>query len=124
MNTFKGFTLIEVLIALVIISVALTAILKATSQTIRDTRYLENKIVAHWVAINTLNELEASLIPLPTERPFQEDTTQLGISFTFEASLETTPNPNIQKLNVTVFDKKTHHLLTTLSSYHYAEKIA
>lgn len=51
MKKCLGFTLIEVLIALVILSISLTAIVKATSSNISNTTYIKNKALAHLVAL-------------------------------------------------------------------------
>ena len=59
MRNLQGFTLLEVLIALAIISIALTAIIKASSQNIKDTAYLEDKAIANWVGLEVMNEVKA-----------------------------------------------------------------
>lgn len=60
-----GFTLIEILIALVILAVAFTAIIAATSNSARGTNQLQEKIVAHWVAQNVLASEQIGLITAP-----------------------------------------------------------
>ena len=55
----RGFTLLEVLIAMAVISIALTAIIKAGSDTTANTAYLKEKTYAHWVAMNRMAELQA-----------------------------------------------------------------
>ena len=52
----RGFTLIEVMVALVIVGVALPALLKALYGQVDGTAYLRDKTVAHWVASNKLAE--------------------------------------------------------------------
>lgn len=69
-NKRAGFTLIEVLIALAILSISLTAIIKATSQNIKDTAYLQEKTLALWVGLNELNEARAGYIRLPEQPDF------------------------------------------------------
>ncbi len=56
-----GLTLIEVLIALAIVGIAMTAIIKATSQNIRSTAYLQNKLIAMWVGQQVSNEMLAGI---------------------------------------------------------------
>ncbi|MCK4704248.1 MAG: type II secretion system minor pseudopilin GspI [Gammaproteobacteria bacterium] len=53
----KGFTLIEVLIAMVIIAVALGAIMSASGNQASQTGYLKHKTLAHWVAMNEMTLL-------------------------------------------------------------------
>ncbi len=53
-----GFTLMEVLVALTVISVALAALLSGVSDGTRNARYLRDKILAHWVAMNHITEVQ------------------------------------------------------------------
>ena len=55
----SGFTLVEVLVALVIIAVALAAIIGTVSATISNYSHLQEKTFAHWVAMNKLTEIHA-----------------------------------------------------------------
>ena len=49
-----GFTLIEVMLAMAVFSIAGVALLGAASNNARNTGYLENKMFANWVASNQL----------------------------------------------------------------------
>ena len=52
----QGMTLIEVLVALVIIAVGLSALIRSVNAGIVNTDYLREKSVAHWLAMNTVAE--------------------------------------------------------------------
>ena len=52
----RGFTLIEVLVALVVVAVAMTAAILAVSERTRDGTYLRDKTLAHWIAMNIITE--------------------------------------------------------------------
>jgi general secretion pathway protein I len=52
----KGFTLIEVMLALAIFSIAGVALLSAADNNFRNLSHLENKVIANWVASNQLVE--------------------------------------------------------------------
>ncbi|MGE4593829.1 type II secretion system minor pseudopilin GspI [Alcaligenes sp.] len=60
-----GFTLIEVLIALAIISVALAAFVRITSQTTTNLGHLEQRSLAMLSAENSVAELKISSLPAP-----------------------------------------------------------
>jgi len=53
----KGFTLIEVLLAMAIFSIAGIALLSAADNNFKNLSYLENKVLANWVASNQLVEV-------------------------------------------------------------------
>jgi general secretion pathway protein I len=115
-----GFTLIEVLIALAIISIALTAILKSTAQNIRDTDYLQQKTIAHWVGLEIINAARAGVITLtPEDNQKTAETTMLNSQWIWEATLKSTPNPSISEINVEVFRPSDHARLANLVSYRY-----
>jgi general secretion pathway protein I len=53
----RGFTLVEVMVALAIVAVALPAVLMSLYQQVDDTAYLRDKTLAHMVAENRLAEI-------------------------------------------------------------------
>ena len=52
-----GFTLIEVLVALVVLSLSMVAVIQLTSNHIRTMSELEKRVIASWVASNHLSEV-------------------------------------------------------------------
>lgn len=117
-----GFTLIEVLIALAILSIALTAIMKVTSQNIRDTTYLENKTIAHYVALDVMNTARAGLINLPKDNDkVDNDTVMLNKDWHWVLSMAKTPTKNIRKIKVEVFNKD-NDPFADLTSYIYVSQ--
>jgi len=116
----KGFTLIEVLVAVAILAIALTAIIKATSQNIRDTRYLQDKEIATWVAAETLNEALAGVIKLPgSPDHLGIEKKALDQDWKISAYSEDTPNSAIKEIHVDVSRQSDESKLITLVSYHY-----
>ena len=124
MNPYRknnGFTLIEVLVALVILSIALTAIVKATGQNIRNTHYLQNKNIAAWIATETLNEARAGVIELTdANAEYEQEKNVLGQAWKIKAYSKSTPNPHIQELHVEVYRQADDTRLAALMSYRYA----
>jgi general secretion pathway protein I len=52
----RGFTLIEVLAALVIVALGMIAAIQAVTQSARNGSYLRDKTLAHWIGMNVLTE--------------------------------------------------------------------
>lgn len=117
----QGLTLIEVLIALAIIGIAMTAIIQATTQTIRHTAYLQNKTIALWVGERVLNEARLDLITLPDAPDKRKQMlTMLGQDWYWQAGQEVTANKRIYKITVDVFTQKDEKTpVISLESYRY-----
>lgn len=56
----RGFTLLEVMIALAVLSVCSAGLITAVSQTVRQGGRLEEKTLATWVANNRIAEMRAT----------------------------------------------------------------
>jgi general secretion pathway protein I len=119
-----GLTLIEVLVALVIIAVAMTAAIKATSIDISGIGHLQEKTMAMWVGQQAINEARVGLLVVPVGDTVQHDTTLLNRTWYWVLSKTVTPNPRITELTVQVFaneedrDSKTGYLIK-LTGYDY-----
>ena len=57
----RGFTLIEVVVALLIVTIGLAALMITVSSTARTSGYLRDKTVAQWIALNRLTEVRLNL---------------------------------------------------------------
>lgn len=56
----RGFTLLEVLVALAVFSVAAISLMKVSESQLRLSQRLEEKTFAHWVALNMITEMQGS----------------------------------------------------------------
>jgi general secretion pathway protein I len=56
-----GFTLVEVLVALMVVAMGLAALMVAVSGTARTSGFLRDKTLAQWMALNRLSEVRLNL---------------------------------------------------------------
>ena len=57
----RGFTLVEVLVALMVVALGLTALMVAVSGTARTSGFLRDKTLAQWIALNRLSEVRLNV---------------------------------------------------------------
>lgn len=98
----RGFTLIEVLVALAIISIALLASLRVAGGGTHSVAELRARLLAGWVAENVLAEQRARGVWLPTgmRRGLAR---QGGIEFAWREEVVATPNVLFRRVDVRVF---------------------
>jgi general secretion pathway protein I len=101
-NRRSGFTLIEVLVALAIISIALMSALRAAAQGTTNVGELRSRLLAGWVAENLLAEHRArrDWLPLGIQRGTGR---QGGLDFAWREEVIATPNPSFRRVDVRVF---------------------
>jgi general secretion pathway protein I len=106
-----GFTLIEVLVALAIISIALLASLRVAGGGTNSVGELRARLLAGWVAENILAEQRARgvWLPLGMQRGTEH---QGGIEFAWREEVIATPNILFRRIDVRVFSaqEETHVL--------------
>ena len=106
-----GFTLIEVLVALSIISIALIASLRVAGGGTNSVGELRARLLAGWVAENILAEQRARGVWLPPGMQHGAER-QGGIEFAWREEVTVTPNPQFRRVDVRVFSAsgETHAL--------------
>lgn len=124
----SGLTLIEVLIALAIAGIAMTAVIKATSQNILATHHLENKTIALWVGKEVISEIQTELLVLHEGDPVKRTTTMFNKDWTWKAYQVNTPNKRIKKILVQVYENDNEDAepnpIITLESYRYIRSVS
>jgi len=96
-----GFTLIEVLAALVIVSLGMLGVIQAVTQTVSNSAYLRDKTLAHWVAMNRLTEVRLQASPPPLEETSGE-VDMAGQRWRWTLNVEKTAVENVRRIDVKV----------------------
>jgi general secretion pathway protein I len=106
----RGFTLIEVLVALAIVAITLGAGLRAAGSLTDNTARLSDVTAAQWCADNRLTALKlAHLLPDIGEGDFSCE--QLGRTYPGKLIVRTTPNPNFRRVDAQVLDESGRQLV-------------
>jgi len=101
----QGFTLLEVLVALVIIGTALAASLRAVASLTQNSSDLRAAMMATWSAENRLTQIRlAHEWPPIGRRDFS--CAQAELSLRCEEQIYPTPNPAFRRVEVVVVDER------------------
>jgi general secretion pathway protein I len=99
----RGFTLIEVLVALTIISIALMASLRAVGSITASSAELRARTLAQWSAENRLTEIRVRReFPAVGRRNFP--CPQGDLNLMCVENVYTTANPNFRRIEMQVYD--------------------
>ena len=116
-QTSRGFTLLEVLVALAVLTIALASTIKVTADQAINTEHLRDKTLAHWVAMNQIAELQLTQEWPPTGK--KEGSEEMGLHEWHWLRLVTeTPDARVRRVQVDVFrEPDDQSPVTQLSSF-------
>lgn len=97
-----GFTLLEVVVALAVLSVALMAVLRSGATAAQNAGDIRLRLLADWVAQDRLAEHRGRRDWLPLGSGGGE-AAQAGIKFRWEEKIAATPNAQFRRIDVRVF---------------------
>jgi general secretion pathway protein I len=100
----RGFTLIEVLVALGIVAIALAAGLRATSALTNNALRQSSVLLAHICAENELVKVRLAR-QMPGVGETSANCEQAGRNFDVRMSVLPTPNPSFHRVDAQVFDE-------------------
>jgi general secretion pathway protein I len=113
----RGFTLIEILVALALAAVALAAGMRALAQAADGAGTLKARTLALWVAQNRLAIAQITPGALAMGRT-QGQANQAGMDFVWTASVSGTPNPAFRRVDIVVSEPAlADYVLARLTGY-------
>ena len=117
MKRRRGFTLIEILVAVAILAIALAATTRAASVATDGALETRHRLLATWAAQNRVAEMRARRI-FPPAATTQLSTEQAGLKLVIAERVTDTPNPTIRRVDLDVADARTpDRVLTRLTAY-------
>lgn len=103
MNKSQGFTLLEVMVALMIIAIVLLSLLRITALQANHLQYLEQKNIAQWIALDIIAKMQARLISFGgSSGTLKGSTTQLNYNWYWQVSFSSTADPHALQATVEI----------------------
>lgn len=101
----RAFTLIECLVALVIIAIVLASSTRAIGMAINDAKDSYTREIASWVAENLINYYYIDGV-FPDLGNKNMEVSMAALDFIVVTNVTTTPNPLVRRIEVSVAEKK------------------
>ncbi|NOY61990.1 MAG: type II secretion system minor pseudopilin GspI [Gammaproteobacteria bacterium] len=116
-RTQRGFTLLEVVIALAILALALSAIISGSGSNTANAAHLRDRTLSHWVAMNKLTEMQVSG-KWPNIGISNGESEMAGREWHWTVTITGTPYDYFRRIDVEVRSDPSHDRpLTTLIGY-------
>ena len=112
----RGFTLVEVLVALTIVSVALMAALRAVGSLAQGSVELRARTLAQWSAENRLAQMRVQA-EYPNLGSNRYDCSQGAVTLVCQEDVYATPNASFRRVELSVFDPADGHRLARLVGF-------
>lgn len=101
MRGARGFTLLEVLVALAIFALVAASVLTASARSVGTAARLEDKTLAMWVADNRLAELQLAETP-PADGRDQGQVEFAGRRWQWQSEIQATSEPAMRRVSLWV----------------------
>jgi general secretion pathway protein I len=96
-----GFTLIEVIVAMIVIGLGMLGVIQAVSQTAGNSGYLRDKTIAHWIAMNRLTEIRLQKTAPGIDKT-SDEVEMAGRRWKWTMNVTQTPVETIRRIDISV----------------------
>lgn len=97
----RGFTLIEMMVAMTILAVGMGAIIKAAAENASNAAYLRDRELARWVATDRLTEIQLG-DNWGAKTTLKGDVEMLNIRWFWLAKIQKVQDPDLRRVDVEV----------------------
>ncbi len=112
----RGFTLIEVLVALAVFAIAITALVQAGTRRADNVGYLRDRTLANWIASDRITalRLEGGWPEVGTQ---EGEVEMAGRAWYWTARVEATPEEAVRRVEVEVSKKADAEPVSSVTGY-------
>jgi general secretion pathway protein I len=112
-----GFTLLEVMVALAIVSIGLIAVFNGIIQMAHSTSMLRERALADWIAMNTISEIRISR-DFPDVGRFDGSTEFAGRQWRWEATVSETGVNDMRRIDMAVaYEDRPEDAITIMTGF-------
>ncbi|MCU7904299.1 MAG: type II secretion system minor pseudopilin GspI [Candidatus Thiodiazotropha sp. (ex Epidulcina cf. delphinae)] len=117
MKRCRGFTLLEILITLAILTIAFASIITVSANQSVNVAYLRDKTLAHWVAMNQMTELLIRNQWPPTGK--QQGEAEMGLhKWHWVRTIAKTPDDRVRQVEIAIYrERGSEQTVTRLVSF-------
>jgi len=97
----RGFTLIEMMVAMAVLAVGMGAIIKAAGENARNATYLRDREVARWIASDALTQLQV-VSPWAGNNSPKGEVEMFNLTWYWQAKIQKVQDPDLRRVDVEV----------------------
>lgn len=112
----RGFTLIEVMVALAVLAIALAAVIESITAHVSNAAYLRDRTLAHWAAMNKAAELQIGAT-WPSAGTTRGATLMAGREWYWTAIVYETGDADVRRADIEVSSKDGGPVLGKVITY-------
>jgi general secretion pathway protein I len=112
----RGFTLLEVMVALIIVALSLTALTASMNQMIDAANTMRERTFASWIAQNKIAEIRLANV-LPDEGTSSGDIEFGNADWEWEAVISNTEIENFRRIDVAVSQYGSDYVILTVTGF-------
>ncbi len=120
----SGFTLIEILIALVIVAIAIGALLVSMTHSTELSEHVTEILAEHWIALNVIASVQTGIKNSPLYGPISGKATMMNRHFSWSAKYIGVDNSNYRQIKVEVHSNSNSHYSLKRYGFIYNDKHA
>lgn len=116
LNRNSGFTLIEVMVALAIVAISLSAVVASVSQMVQAASAVQERTYANWIAQNKITEIRLSNVSAEVSET-DDEVTFASVEWALRTTISETGVENLYRIDVAVSYAGREEVIRTVTGF-------